>query len=389
MTQAVENRAGAVYLDCAATSPMDPRVRQVLLRHLEHDLGNAGSRTHEFGRRARMAVEQARQQVAEVVEASRGEVIFTSGATESNNLAVLGLEEHGHSTGRLHIVTTAIEHASVLGPMEALEHRGFAITRVAPDSSGRMDAASIRKAVRPDTLLVSVMHVNNETGACQPIRAIAELLRSHEAFFHVDAAQGYGKEIDGLRSPRIDLISVSGHKIHGPQGIGALITRRRGRTRAPLLPLLHGGGQELGLRSGTLPVALIAAFGQAAELARTESQERNADWLAFRARLLAGLASLAPIVNGDLDHCLPNMINLSIPGMEAESVMEAWADLAAISNGAACSSHVYTCSHVLSAMNLSEERKAGAIRLSWCHMTPEPDWDGMVRTVRSMNAVAQ
>ena len=256
-----------VYLDCAATTPLDPRVREVLIRNLD-EYGNAGSRTHDYGRRARTITEQARLQVAALANASRSEVIFTSGATESNNLAILGLESFARLSGNLHIVSTAIEHSAVLGPLEQLQLRGFSVTRVMPEPSGQVSAASIARALRPDTVMVSVMHVNNETGVRQPIEEIAALLESLPSIhFHVDAAQGFGKELRALRHARIDFISASGHKIHAPQGIGALIVRRRGRQRPPLAPLLHGGGQELGLRSGTLPVALIAAFGRAAEVA--------------------------------------------------------------------------------------------------------------------------
>src|SRR6266436_3703035 len=379
----MERRDGPVYLDCAATTPLDPRVREILLRHLDADFGNAGSRTHDYGRRARAAVEQARQQVAAVVNASRGEVIFTSGATESNNLSILGLEQHGRRTGKLHIVATAIEHHAVLGPIEALESRGFRVTRVVPEPSGQIDPDAIRGALQPDTLLVTVMQVNNETGVRQPIAAIADLLDHHAAYFHVDAAQGYGKDIDPLRHPRIDLISVSGHKVQAPQGIGALIVRRRGRERPPLAPLVFGGGQELGFRSGTLPVPLIAALGKAAELALAESADRQDSCRAFRDRLLAGIAPLDPVINGDPALSAPHILNLSIPGVDAETAMEAWQDIVAVSNGAACSSQFYTCSHVLSAMRLPEERKAGALRLSWCHLTPEPDFARMVRAIQT------
>ncbi len=378
----MERRDGPVYLDCAATTPLDPRVRDVLLQQLEAG-GNAGSRTHDFGRRARAAVEQARQQVAAVVNATRGEVVFTSGATESNNLAILGLESYGRANAKSHVVVTAIEHHAVLGPIEALESRGFRVTRIAPEPSGQVDADAVRQALRPDTLLVSVMHVNNETGVRQPIGDIADLLEHHAAFFQVDAAQGYGKDIDPLRHPRIDLISVSGHKVHAPQGIGALIVRRRGRERPPLAPLVFGGGQELGFRSGTLPVPLIAALGKAAELALAESADRQNFCRAFRDRLLAGIAPLDPVINGDPVLSAPHILNLAIPGVDAETAMEAWQDIVAVSNGAACSSQFYTCSHVLSAMRLPEDRKAGALRLSWCHLTPEPDLARMVRAIQT------
>src|SRR5262245_30010289 len=222
-----------VYLDCAATTPVDPRVREEVLRYLDEEYGNAGSRTHDHGARARSAVERARVQVASVVGASRSEVIFTSGATESNNLAILGLASHGIATGVRHIVSTAIEHHAVLAPLGELERRGFQVEYIPPDANGIVDSRAVLDAVRPDTLVVSVMHVNNETGAIQPIEEIAAGLRDSSAFLHVDAAQSYGKEIPSLRNPRIDFISVSGHKIHGPKGIGALVARRRNRERPP------------------------------------------------------------------------------------------------------------------------------------------------------------
>lgn len=377
----------STYLDCAATTPLEPRVRDVLVRAYA-ETGNAGSRTHEYGRQARSAVEQARQQVAAVVGATRGEVVFTSGATESNNLAILGLEEHGQSTGKLHVVTTAIEHSAVLGPVEQLSRRGFEVTRIRPDGQGRIACEDVRAALRPDTLLVSVMHVNNETGVIQPVDSIADLLRRHEAYLHVDAAQGFGKDIERLRHSRIDLISVSGHKIHGPQGVGALIARRRGRERPPLSAVAHGGGQELGLRPGTLPVALVVAFGYAAELAMQEVSQREEVCRRFRTRLLEALQPLRPVLNGDASRSVPHIVNLSVEGVDAEAAMEAWEGIVAVSNGAACASQIYTCSHVLSAMGLSEDRKAGALRLSWCHLTPEPDYAAMVEAIREIQGGA-
>jgi cysteine desulfurase len=374
-----------VYLDCAATTPIDPRVREEVLRFLDEDFGNAGSRTHEWGRRAKSAVESARAKVAAVVEATRGEVIFTSGATESNNLAILGLADF---TEHKHIVTTEIEHNAVLEPIRHLAAHGFEVTYVPPDASGAVSAPSIASAVRHDTVLVSVMHVNNETGVLQPLEEIAEAIESHPAYFHVDAAQGFGKDLVPLRNKRIDLISVSGHKIHAPQGIGALIARKRGKEPIPLSPLLHGGGQERGLRPGTLPVHLIAGLGKAAELALEESDFRAAACCNFRDKLLAGLAALDPVINGAVDHSLPNIVNLSFPGFDADTVMEAWADLAAISDGAACTSADYSCSHVLSAMRLSEGRKAGAVRISWCHFSEMPDLPRMVEQLQRVRTPA-
>ena len=374
---ATPDSPGPVYLDCAATCPIDPRVRAELRRFSEVDFGNAGSRTHAYGQTARQAVERARAHVARVAAVRRNEVIFTSGATESNNLALLGLESCGRTERRMHLVSTQIEHHAVLEPLRVLASRGFDLTLVDPEPGGWVDADRVAAAVRPDTLLVSVMQVNNETGIQQPIVEIADRLAGSPAFLHVDAAQGFSKALDALRHPRIDLVSVSGHKICGPKGTGALIARHRNGARPPLTPLLHGGGQELGLRPGTLPVALIAAFGKAAELAVDEYDTRLATVTAFQERLIAGLTPLAPRVHGDSDRRLPYILNLSIPGWEKETLIEAWAGLAAISDGAACTSQSYTCSHVLAAMGLSPEEQAGAVRISWCHLSEMPDLEAL------------
>lgn len=258
------------YLDCNATTPIDPRVRSVLLHYLDTEYGNEGSRTHEYGSSAKRAV-QSRDQISLVLECKREEVLFTSGATESNNLALLGLADFGLETGRKHIVSTLIEHKAVLEPLAELASRGFEVTYVRPRSDGVVPASDILAAIRPDTLLVSVMHVNNETGVIQPIKEIADGLQSQNAYLHVDAAQSFGKISSELVNQRIDLISISGHKLYAPKGIGALITRRRGYEKVPLKPLMFGGGQERGIRPGTLPVALIAALGEAAELSGKES----------------------------------------------------------------------------------------------------------------------
>jgi len=251
--------SGPVYLDCAATCPIDPRVQAELRRYSEVDFGNAGSRTHAYGQTARQAVERARAHIARVAGVRRNEVIFTSGATESNNLALLGLESHGRAGRRMHVVSTKIEHHAVLEPLRVLRSRGFDLTLVDPEPGGWVDADRVAAAVRSDTLFVSVMQVNNETGVQQPIAEIADRLAESPVFLHVDAAQGFGKELAALSHRRVDLISASGHKLCGPKGAGALVVRRRDGQRLPLTPLLHGGGQELGLRPGTLPVALIAA----------------------------------------------------------------------------------------------------------------------------------
>jgi cysteine desulfurase len=372
-----------VYLDCNATTPIDPQVQAAVRQCAEIEFGNAGS-PHEFGTRAKELVHKARDRIGAVVAARRHEVVFTSGATESNNLALLGLAPYGERIGRRHIVSTRIEHSSVLEPLEELARRGFEITLVPPTSGGWIEPESIRQAIRADTLLVSVMQMNNETGVRQPIAEIGELLMGLDLHFHVDAAQGFGKEIAPLRHPRIDLMSISGHKIYGPKGVGALILRRRQRELPPLTPLCFGGGQELGLRPGTLPVPLIVGFGLAAELALRHCDERTALCRRFKEELLAGLAPLQPSIHGDPTHTLPHTVNLSFPDIDAEEVIAAWHGLAAVSNGSACTSACDTASHVLTAMNLSPSQVEGAIRISWCHSTSLPDATRLIHAIQEL-----
>ena len=371
----------AVYFDCNATTPIDPRVRAAMWDALDGQYGNAGSRLHSFGERAWRAIQTARDQIADVVGARRHEVVFTSGATESNNIALLGLAEHGRRTSKRHIVSTQIEHLAVLEPLQALGRQGFEITLIPPTPGGWVDADAVCDAVREDTLLVSVMQVNNETGVRQPIEQIADRLANRDVFFHVDAAQGFGKELVALRHQRIDLISVTAHKIYGPQGIGALITRRRGFDLPPLTPIQHGGGQELGLRSGTLPVHLIVGFGLAAELAVNEHEERAAACRRLQAHLVESLAPLKPIIHGDPDRTLPHVLNVAFPGLDSERIIEAVGDLVAISNGSACTTLCASASHVLTAMGLPPEQIDGAVRFSWCHSTALPDFLALQRAI--------
>lgn len=362
----------SLYLDSNATTPLDPRVRDAMVACLDPKYGNAGS-PHEFGHLSKDAVTAARDQIARVVAARRHEVVLTSGATESNNLAILGLAAHGEQTGRRHLVATQIEHKAVLEPLAVLKRRGFEVTLVPAEPSGRVSAAAVLAAVRPDTLLASVMHVNNETGVTQPIEAIADGLVDSPTLLHVDAAQGYGKDLAPLTHDRIDLISVSGHKIHGPQGIGCLIARRRAGVLPPLEPIIHGGGQEFGLRSGSLPVALIVGFGVAAELAATEAESRLEYCRQLKDHFTAAFANLGAIVHGVPALTLPNTLNLSLPGLDSDQALEALAGVAAASDGAACTTICATASHVLASMGVTGADLDGAIRLSWSHLTAEPD----------------
>jgi cysteine desulfurase len=372
-----------VYLDCNATTPMEPEIEKLMLHFMTVDFGNAGSRTHEFGSRAKQAVQKARSQVAEAVHADKDEVIFTSGATESNNLAILGLVNYGLKSGKKHIISTQIEHKAVLEPLQSLEKEGFEITLIAPDKNGWVDPQRIKDELKEETLLISIMHVNNETGVIQPITEISETIKSHDVYFHVDAAQGFGKDIDTLLDQRIDMISISGHKIYGPKGIGALVLRKRDYERPPLQPIMFGGGQEKKLRPGTLPVYSIVGLGLASELAIKNVKERNIKCEKFKENALAKLAKLNPVVNGDGDKTLPNVLNISFPGVDAEALMVGLKDIIAISNGSACTSQSYTPSHVLQAMCLPEDLIKSTVRLSWCHMTKTPDWDKVVKIIKS------
>jgi cysteine desulfurase len=346
-----------IYLDCNATTPLDPEVREVFFSFLKLEVGNEGSRTHEFGAKAKQAVQKARDQVASVVSAKRDEVIFTSGATESNNLAILGLRNEGRKSGRPHIITSEIEHKAVLEPCKILEREGFEVTYLPVGSGGFINPEDLRAALRPNTLLISIMQVNNETGIRQPIDEIAKVLKDHKAYFHTDAAQGFGKDIEPLCNPRIDLISISGHKIYAPMGIGALIIRRRGYNRPPLQPLLSGGGQERGLRPGTLPVALIVALGKAAEIAVRDNAKRKKIYRQIREKALSALAYLDPKLTGEQSLVMDHVLNLSFPGLDSEALMVALKDLIAISNGSACTSNSYSSSHVLMAMGMTKMKQ--------------------------------
>jgi cysteine desulfurase len=372
------------YLDCNATTPLEPEVREVLFRYLTDEFGNEGSRTHEYGSRAKQAVQRARDQVAGVVGATRDEVIFTSGATESNNLAIFGLAEAGRESRRTHLITTGIEHKAVLEPFEALEKQGFEVTRLGCDRSGRVNPEELAAALRPETLLVSVMQINNETGVRQPLDEIAAVLKDHRAYLHTDAAQGFGKDLETLRNPRIDLISVSGHKLYAPKGIGALVLRRRGYERPPVRPLMQGGGQERGLRPGTLPVALIAALGTAAEVAVRDVEKRRSRCREIRKEALEAFASLSPQIAGSPDAIADHVLNVAFGDLDSEALMVALKDLIAISNGSACTSSSYTPSHVLRAMGMSDDEANCHVRISWCHLTPEVDWAAVAARIQTL-----
>jgi cysteine desulfurase len=352
------------------------------------EFGNAGSRTHDWGTRAKRAVQQVREQLAGQLGAGPSELIFTSGATESNNIALLGLAPYGESQGRRHIISSAIEHKAVLEPLEHLASRGFEVDLIVPGSSGRVSVEAVRERLRDDTLLVSLMHVNNETGVIQPVAELAEQLRTTPTYLHVDAAQGFGKITRELRAP-IDMISISGHKIGAPKGIGALLIRRRGRDTIPLTPLMYGGGQERKLRPGTLPVPLIVGLGAAVEIFEKEHEQWWNQAVAFRARLVEALGKTKVRFNGDQEHVVPHILNLSFEGVDAEALIVQLKEVVAVATGSACTSASYTPSHVLRGMGLPDDVASNGLRLSWVpDQVQDLDVDELVSEISEFQAGA-
>lgn len=369
-----------IYLDYNATTPLDPRVFEVMKEWYLGPPANSGSRTHVYGQRAKDAVEHARAQVAEVVAGKPEEIIFTSGATESNNLAILGLAAHGEATGKKHIVSTAIEHKAVLEPLQFLAKKGFEIELAPVCKGGYVDPDDLIRRVRDDTLLVSVMHANNETGIIQPVKEIGNALQNKTPFFHIDASQTFGKE-DGLAGIKFDLLSASSHKIYGPQGIGALVVKRQRNTRIPIACLVHGGGQERGLRPGTTPVALAVGFGEAAKLAKLESHSRAAASETVRNCLFQELRKIEHELNGDSTRCQPHVANIRFPNSDSEAIMMALKDSYAFSNGSACTSETYSPSHVLLAMGLDDDAANESVRISWGFGTIASRFEDIVRAL--------
>jgi cysteine desulfurase len=370
-----------VYLDYNATTPMDPRVFEAMLPYHLTEFGNAGSQTHIYGQKARRAVDRARGQVAEILGGNAQDIIFTSGATESNNVALLGLMRHGVDIDRKHILASAIEHKAVLEPLGRLREFGFEVELVPVTTGGFVEPEAVRARLRPDTLVVSVMHANNETGVLQPVVEISELLAETKTLFHVDGAQTYGKEVESLRCLKCDFIAISGHKIYGPKGIGALRVSSRVSQRKLLSPLMAGGGQEMGLRPGTLPVPLVVGLGAAAELARNEYRERRAQAERLKRKFLGELAAVEHRINGDLTRMQSHVVNVSFPGVDSEALMLALRSEIAISNGAACTSSGHFPSHVLRSMGLAEDRLASAVRFSWGPGVKEIPHDALLKAV--------
>jgi cysteine desulfurase len=380
-----------IYLDHHATTPVDPRVLEAMLPFFGAKFGNAASRAHSFGWGAEKAVELARQRVAGLAGAAPREIVFTSGATESDNLAVKGVMEAYRSRGA-HIVSMATEHLAVLDPIRCLERSGFVASILAPGGDGLLDLESLRAAIRPDTVLVSVMAANNETGVLQPIREIGAICRQRGVLFHCDAAQAFGKIPIDIGEDHIDLMSLSAHKMYGPKGVGALYVRRRD-PRVDLRPQMDGGGHEFGLRSGTLNVPGIVGFGEACAISRGEMAEEAARLGALRGLLKLRLESALErtAVNGSLERRLPGNLNMSFAGVSAGALLTSLPDVA-LSTGSACSSAAAEPSHVLRAMGLGEEAVRSSVRFGLGRFTTEEEVEyaaaRMIQAVRRLRALA-
>jgi len=379
-----------IYLDYQATTPMDPRVLEAMLPYFTYKFGNPHSRSHSYGWEAEEGVEKARGQVAKLIGADEKEVIFTSGATESNNLAIRGVAEF-YKDRKNHIVTTVTEHKCVLDTCRHLEQAGFEVTYLPVQKNGLIDLEVLKNAITDKTVVVSVMAVNNEIGVIQPLEEIGKICRERKVFFHTDAAQAAGKIHLDVEKMNIDLMSISGHKIYGPKGIGALYVRRKPRVR--LVPLIVGGGQERGFRSGTLPTPLCVGLGEAAEICLKEMDGEAKRLKKLQERMLKGLNDkLAEIViNGDLEHRIPGNLNISFAYVEGESLMMGIKGLS-VSSGSACTSASLEPSYVLRALGVEEEMAHTSLRIGLGRFTTEQEVDTavdeLVRHVNKLRAMS-
>ncbi len=368
-----------IYMDYSATTPIDPRVAQKMIPYITEHFGNPASRSHPYGWEAEEAVEEARAQVAALVNADPREIVFTSGATESDNLALKGIAEFYQDRGK-HIITVKTEHKAILDTARELERKGFEVTYLDVLENGLIDLDALKAAIRPDTILVSVMMVNNEIGVIQDIETIGELCRDQGVFFHVDAAQATGKVAIDLQQLKVDLMSFSAHKTYGPKGIGALYVRRKPRVR--LEAQMHGGGHERGMRSGTLATHQIVGMGEAFRIAKEEMDEENARIKALRDRLWAGLSTMEEVhINGDMTQRVPHNLNVSFNFVEGESLMMAIKDVA-VSSGSACTSASLEPSYVLRALGRSDELAHSSIRFSVGRFTTEAEVDTVVKLLQ-------
>ncbi|MGB3916388.1 IscS subfamily cysteine desulfurase [Thiothrix litoralis] len=371
-----------IYFDYAATTPVDPRVAEKMMQYLTPTgvFGNPASKSHAFGWEAEAAVEDARGHIAALINADAKEIVWTSGATESNNLAIKGAAHFNERRGK-HIITCKTEHKAVLDTCRQLEREGFEVTYLDPEPNGLIDLDKLKAAMREDTTVVSIMHVNNETGVIQDIATIGEMCRANKTIFHVDAAQSAGKVPIDTEALKVDMMSFSAHKIYGPKGIGALYVRRKPRVR--IEAQTHGGGHERGMRSGTLPTHQIVAMGEAFRLAKLEMNAENDRILMLRNRLYDGLKDIEEVyVNGDLEHRVAGILNISFNYVEGESLMMSLKDLA-MSSGSACTSASLEPSYVLRALGRSDELAHSSLRLSMGRFSKVEEVDYAIGRIRA------
>ncbi|HGG8303551.1 TPA: IscS subfamily cysteine desulfurase [Neisseria meningitidis] len=369
-----------VYLDYAATTPVDKRVAEKMIPYLTETFGNPASNSHSFGWEAEEAVEKARADIAALINADSKEIVFTSGATESNNLAIKGAAHFYKSKGN-HLITVKTEHKAVLDTMRELERQGYEVTYLDVQENGLVDLDVLKAAIREDTILVSVMWVNNEIGVVQDIPAIGEICRERKIIFHVDAAQACGKVSVDVEAAKVDLLSMSGHKVYGPKGIGALYVRRKPRVR--LEAQMHGGGHERGFRSGTLPTHQIVGMGEAFRIAKEELAQDTAHYLKLRDIFLKGIEGIEEVyINGDLEHRVPNNLNVSFNFVEGESLIMAVKELA-VSSGSACTSASLEPSYVLRALGRNDELAHSSLRITFGRMTTEEEVQFAAELIKS------
>lgn len=374
----------SLYLDYNASAPILPEVLDVMIETYKQTPGNADSRTHIYGTNAQKLVQACRNTIAEVLGVNQAEVIFTSGSTESNNTVILGIEEYAEKTGKKHIITSSIEHKAILQPLNHLEEKGFQVDYVSPDESGRVSSEDVLSLITDKTCLISIMFVNSETGIIQPVKEIGSALKETDIMFHVDATQALGKLNEEIRSLDYNMMSISSHKIGGPQGIGALILKRGKDYKRPAIKqLMYGGSQERGFRPGTTPVALVAGFAKAVELCEKELESNHKKCLEIKEQFLNAIKDLPYTINGDPNYCLPSTINISFDGLDAEAAFLCLGDGYSFSNGSACNSSSHSLSYVLEAMGLDEKRKSEAIRLSW-NGKSNVDFSAFVEIIKSM-----
>lgn len=374
----------SLYLDYNASAPILPEVLDAMVTAYKNTPGNADSRTHIYGTNAQKLVNESRTTIAEVLGIDSSELIFTSGSTESNNTVILGIQDYADKNDKRHIISTAIEHKAILEPLHYLESIGYKVDFIKPDSSGRISTNDILDKITDQTCLVSVMYVNSETGIIQPVEEIGRELKKRGILFHVDATQALGKLNHEIRTLNYDLLSISSHKVGGPQGIGALIRKRNNNyAPPPIKQLMYGGGQERGFRPGTTPVALVAGFAKAVELSEKNLQTSIKKCKAIKVKFFEAIKGIPYEINGDPAYCLPSTVNISINGLDAEAAFLCLGDIYSFSNGSACNSSSHSLSYVLDAMGLSEKRKSEAIRLSWNGDT-KVDFSQFVSIIKSI-----